>query len=115
MKFLFDENVHNGLLPFLKALGHEVAVAPKSTKNGELFGTALKEERILVTRDSDFLAEKFASSKHFGIVLLRVPAKDLGAQKTAFSNLLAGHPSTKDFSCKVVRINPDGNFEFLSL
>jgi len=55
MKFLLDENVHKGLFSFLLKLGHDVKLSPKSIKNGEVFALALKEERLLVSRDEDFV------------------------------------------------------------
>lgn len=112
MKFLLDENVHAGLLGFLKSLGHKAIDCPKSIRNGEVFKLALREERILITRDSDFLAGQFAAFKHCGIILLRVPARDIEAQKMAFSSLLEANSSANDFLGMVVRINPDGSFGF---
>ena len=112
MKFLLDENVHAGLLPFLKGLGHDAIGCPKSIRNGEVFRLALNEERILITRDTDFLAGHFTGLKHSGIILLRVPARDIEAQKTAFSGLFKAHPSANDFMGKIVGINPDSSFAF---
>ena len=55
MKFLIDENVHKGLYYYLINRGYDVKLSPKSARNGNLFSLMVIEERILITRDSDFL------------------------------------------------------------
>ena len=95
MKILLDENVHRGLFSFLTELDHEVKLAPKGFKNSILFRLAADEERLLITRDSDFSKQPYTSSKHCGIVLLRIPPKDLDAQKTAISELFESETEFK--------------------
>src|SRR3989338_1207201 len=111
MKFLFDENVHRGLFSFLSKLGHGVKLSPKGIENGEVFGLALSEQRLLITRDKHFTEEQFFTSKHFGIWLLRIRAKDLEAQKHSISKLLKQH-SPEEFNGKGIKLLPD-DFEFL--
>ena len=111
MRFLLDENVHRGLSSFLAELGHDVKLSPKSISNGEIFRLALSEQRLLITRDADFLDNFFVSSKHAGIWLLRIRPKDLDAQKRAISRLLKQH-SPEELDGKVVKLLPD-DFEFL--
>ena len=111
MRFLFDENVHRGLYPFLSKLGHEVKLSPKGIENGDVFELALSEQRLLITRDKHFTEGRFSSSKHFGIWLLRVPARDLETQKRTISKLLKQY-SSEDPEGKVVKLVPD-DFEFL--
>lgn len=96
MKILLDENVHRGLSSFLTASGHEVKLAPKGFKNGRLFRISVEEERLLITRDSDFSKPPYASSEHFGIILLRIPPRDLEAQKTAISEMFKSETDFKD-------------------
>jgi predicted nuclease of predicted toxin-antitoxin system len=97
MKFLLDENVHFGLYSFLKNLGHDVKLTPKTISNGEVFNLALEEQRVLVSRDADFLDSSFATTrKHFGIFILRVPPKDLKEQELSISNLLSKYPDLDD-------------------
>ena len=107
MKFLLDENVHKGLFSFLLKLGHDVKLSPKIIKNGEVFALALKEERLLVSRDEDFIKSLYKSSEHFGIWLLRIPPKDLEQQKRAVANLLS---SEKEFKGKIIRLLSDKEF-----
>ena len=111
MKFLLDENVHKGLFSFLSTLKHDVKLCPKTISNGKVFELSLSEQRLLITRDADFLDNPFISSKHLGIWLLRIPPKDLEAQKDSISKLLKQH-SSKEFEGKVIKLLPD-NFEFL--
>ncbi|PIZ35940.1 MAG: hypothetical protein COY38_01495 [Candidatus Aenigmarchaeota archaeon CG_4_10_14_0_8_um_filter_37_24] len=114
MKFLLDENVHRGLVPFLSKLGHDVKISPLGFRNGKVFELSLNEERIIITRDVDFLdSSTFHSSKHFGIVLLRVPPRDLEGQKKIFSKLLDEHPKTEEFKGKVIKLISDEKFVFL--
>jgi len=114
MKFLLDENVHRELVPFLTKLGHDVKLSPKSVKNGMVFGLAIDEERILVTRDADFLdSGSFPSSKHLGIWLLRVRPRDLEAQKRAISGLMERVSMPEEYKGRVVKLLPNEDFEFL--
>ena len=114
MKFLLDENVHRGLLSFIAKLGHDAKLSPKGIVNGKVFELALKEESILISRDSDFTdMPEFASSKHSGIILLRVRPRDLESQKRALSKLLEEFSKADEFKGKVIKILPDESFEFL--
>jgi predicted nuclease of predicted toxin-antitoxin system len=110
MRFLLDENVHRGLFSFLRELGHDVKLPPKGSKNGEVFELAIREERILITRDADFVDHSlFPTGKHAGIFLLRIHPKDLEAQKKALVGLLKGADGFKGKSVKIVS---ETEFEF---
>lgn len=113
MRFLLDENVHSGLFSFLVKLGHDAKFSPKSMKNGKIFELSLKEERILVSRDDDFLDPTYTHSNNFGILFLRVPPKDLEQQKRALTKLLKKFPCTEDFKGKTIKLLSDEEFEFL--
>jgi len=113
MKFLLDENVHRGLSFFLIELKHDIKLSPKSIKNGKVMELALREERILVSRDADFIHKPLSSSKHFGIILLRVPPGNLEEQKKSFSKLLKQLSSSEEFRGKLIKISLNGEFEFL--
>ncbi|MEA3255065.1 MAG: DUF5615 family PIN-like protein [Candidatus Altiarchaeota archaeon] len=106
-----DENVHRGLFTFLSELGHDIKLSPKTISNGEVFKLALSEQRLLITRDADFLDNPFISSKHIGIWLLRIRPKDLESQKRAISKLLKQH-SPEELRGKVVKLLQDDS-EFL--
>ncbi len=110
MKIILDENVHRGLLSFLISLKHDVKITPTGIRNGNLFALSQSEERILITRDSDFIDERFKSTKHFGIILLRIPARDLEAQKTGISKILT---SSKSFNNKTYKLISEDLFELI--
>ncbi len=114
MKFLLDENVHHGLFRFLVKSGHDVKLSPKSIKNGMVFELAVGEERILISRDADFIDPfLYYPSRHFGIWLLRIHPRDLEAQKRATSRLLKQFSLPEEFKGKIIKILPDEEFEFL--
>lgn len=111
MKFLLDENVHRGLLSFLTGIGHDVMLSPEGITNGRVFELASREERILISRDSDFTS--MAVFKHSGMLLLRIDPKDLEAQKRALSGLFARCSKPEEFVGKFIRIVAEDEFEFL--
>jgi len=105
MKIILDENVHRGLLSFLVSLKHDVKITPTGIRNGKLFALSQSEERTLITRDSDFLEERFRSTKNFGIILLRISARDLDAQKKGLLKLISNLKSFKNKTYKVITEN----------
>jgi|SRR3989344_8706012 len=111
MKFLLDENVHSGVFSFLSKIGYDVKWVPKSVRNGEIFLLAVKEERILISRDADFLASRFISSRHFGIWLLRLSPEDIEGQRNTISNLLKQYPESESFKDKIVKLLSPSKFE----
>src|SRR3989344_6108749 len=113
MKILLDENVHSGLVNFLKGLGNEVIQPPKGIKNGMIFAFAQKESCILLTRDNDFLNEPFITTKHEGIIFLRVHPKDLEAQKRALTKLLMFFTSPDKLKNKINKLLPNEEYELV--
>ncbi len=78
MNFLIDENVHIGLLLFLKNLGYDVKTSEKGIRNGQIFSLCTNEKRILITRDADFMNSSiYPKTKHYGIILIRIPSENL--------------------------------------
>ena len=110
MRFLLDENVHKGLFLFLKNSGYDAIFSPKGIDDVEVFKIAVKEKRTLLSRDSDFLDDKFITSKHNGILLVRISARDIKSQITALSKLFSKYSS---FDNKVVKLLSKDKFEFL--
>lgn len=107
MRLLLDENVHGELPPFLSHLGHDVKLAPKGFGNGRLFEIALKDGRMLLTRDSDLLSDRYKASKHSGIVLLRIDPRDIESQKREVSKSLQNVPEEKTRG-RVFTLREDG-------
>ena len=113
MKFLIDENVHRRLFSFLVSLKQDAILSPQGWRNGQVFGLAFKEKRILLTRDEDFLGLNFVMSEHYGIVLLRVSSPDLEAQKRALSLLLEKFSNSEEIKNKCIRLSSDKGIELL--
>jgi predicted nuclease of predicted toxin-antitoxin system len=73
MRFLIDEDVDVRVIRNLKKLGHDVRRVPAGAKNGEVIRIAQQEQRILITRDSDFInTSHYPPSRHCGIVHLAI-------------------------------------------
>ena len=43
MNFLLDENVHHGLIPIMKKMGHHVQIPPKGITNSKVTALAVIE------------------------------------------------------------------------
>lgn len=69
LSFLLDENVDVRVGAFLKHEGHDVAFVPKGIRNGEVLVLAAKDQRILVTHDTDFL-DAFVAHKNLSVVII---------------------------------------------
>ena len=106
MRFLLDENVHQGLLSFLNGLGHDAAVSPKGLTNGAVFAAALAERRVLITHDQDFSAFPPLTS-HPGIVWLRILPKEFTQLKAALQRLLTECPTPEALVDQLVLVFPD--------
>ncbi|MFA5856438.1 MAG: DUF5615 family PIN-like protein [Candidatus Pacearchaeota archaeon] len=104
VKFLIDENVHRGLYFFLKDLGYDVILSPKGIMNGQVFRLSLSEERILITRDSDFSKNPLLSSKHSGIILIKISPEDIESQK---SSLLKLFEKVNNFESCIISLYKD--------
>ncbi len=85
-KFLLDENVHRGLLKFLKSQGVAVRCSPKGAVNGAVASLSKKEELVLVTNDSDFAW--YPPEKVFAVVWLRIAQNDIEELLDSFALLL---------------------------
>lgn len=78
MKFLTDENIASSVAMELRNQKFDV----KDVKEEGLFGIsdrdiidlALKEKRIIITHDKDFL--HIVSASHFGVILIRMRKQD---------------------------------------
>lgn len=75
MRFLVDENLPSVVSELLERQGHNVLHLSKSSHRGandaEVWQLAVREERIIVTRDLDFPLP--VTPRPPGLVLLRLP------------------------------------------
>jgi predicted nuclease of predicted toxin-antitoxin system len=77
MKIKLDENLPFSLAIPLRALGHDVHTTHEEGLTGhadrEIWETAQKESRFLITQDLDFSdLRQFAPGTHHGILLVRL-------------------------------------------
>lgn len=82
MRFLADENMHGGIVQWLRSQGHDVLWATETlrgTDDDVLLRIAQQQERLLLTADLDFgeLVFRKRLNSH-GLVLLRM--EDLTVQ-----------------------------------
>lgn len=76
MKFLIDADIPRLITKMLIEKRHDVVdsrdVCPPGTPDSEIYNLAVKEKRIIVTRDLDFSNILFYPPKnHWGIIVLR--------------------------------------------
>ena len=106
MRFLLDENVHQGLVAFLAELGHGVVITPKGLSNGRVLAKAVSEESILLTHDKDFSTTP-PTTPHPGVVLIAIPPREIGQLKTAVRGLLAAQSRLEDFANRLVILSAE--------
>lgn len=106
MRFLLDENVHRGLLPFLTDLKHDVKPSPKGLTNGAVLQLAISEKRILITHDTDFAKDQLVE-QHPGIILVRIPPRNIQVLKSQAQLLLSQKSSAKVFTDRLFLVFED--------
>ena len=93
MKFLVDAHLPPGLCAILKAAGHDAIhtsglAAKNRTPDEAINDLSLKEQRVVVTKDSDFYHSHLLHGKPWKLLLVRtgnIRARDL---KTLFQTHL---------------------------
>lgn len=107
-KLLADENVKAKLVKFLVEQGFDATQAPKGLKDSELFASAVKEGRAILTHDKDFLnSARYPPKSCHGIVLLRIHPPELSKLKSATLKLLNKF-SMKDLKGKTIVLGEYG-------
>lgn len=106
MRFLLDENIHRGLLPFLTGLGHDVSLCLKGLTNGDVLTLAVSERRALITHDEDFAAQRIPSA-HTGIILVKILPLRLESLKRSLEKLLAVRGLSGQWPGKLVMLFED--------
>lgn len=95
MKLLTDENVGLEVVKFLRQADHDVASAIEEFKGYDdisILAKAVKEDRILVTSDTDFGELIYHQNfPHKGIILLRLDDETNPNKIKVLSNLLKTH------------------------
>ena len=82
----------------LTALGHDAVRSPVGETDENVYARALKESRILLTNDTDFLdTAKFSLAKTPGRVVFRVFPATFLTQRARIEALLIEYSRAKDF------------------
>lgn len=84
MKLLVDENIHGGIVAWLRAQGHDVAYAAEGQSgdaDNDLLALAQREGRVLITDDKDFGELVFHRRlSSWGVLLIRLDSPDLASR-----------------------------------
>lgn len=76
LKFLLDADMPRSSAEVIQSIGFEVEdvrdIGMKSAKDKEIIEYALRNKRIIITRDTDF-GELLRYPKHPGAIILRLP------------------------------------------
>ena len=95
LKFLADVNIEKDLVEFLNKQGFDVLWIPDydcRLKDNDLLELANKENRILITNDTDFGEIVFLQKKiSEGIILLRVKGQKVNIKLRVLKKLLKFH------------------------
>ena len=94
IRFLLDENVRIELAKFLSKRGFDCRHADKPSVDRILADISLKEERIIVTNDSDFAV--MCKGDVYGVVWLRLPQNDPDLLLKQFGEMLDANPTYAD-------------------
>ncbi len=84
MKLLADENLHGGIVAWLRAQGHDVLYAAEGLpgeSDDDVLALAQREGRVVITDDKDFgelvFHRRLSSS---GVLLVRLDTPDLASR-----------------------------------
>ena len=93
MRFLLDVNAGRAIADLLLELGHDVelvALVDSGMADGEILDWAIREERIIITTDSDFDQMVWLQQRqHFGI--LRLENLPRAERMLLFQEVLENH------------------------
>ena len=87
MKVLADENIPWPLIKLLRNMGLDVAWIPETSYRGindtEVVSLANRDERAVLTRDSDFLKLYLREKSKYGIIYVDEPIRRDNVEKLA--------------------------------
>ncbi len=111
MRFLIDENIPVELIKFLKRAGHDAVRVSLSSSDSEVGHRSLKENRIVITLDKDFIANPLIRSMKLDVIHVQVqpPHEDLIIK--AFGSLLKSLPES-EFK-RIIILNNSGHIHIL--
>jgi predicted nuclease of predicted toxin-antitoxin system len=94
--FLFDQSADYRLIPYLRELGHDVAVVSRNYPPGlpdeDVLKIASNERRILIVADRDFGELIFHQGlAHEGVIFFRLPGAKLQTKIDQLNTVFAEH------------------------
>ena len=99
MKVLADENIPWPLIKLLRNMGLDVAWIPETSYRGindtEVVSLANRDERAVLTRDSDFLKLYLREKSKYGIIYVDEPIRRDNVEKLA-RNIVKGSRDNKE-------------------
>ena len=108
MKFLCDENFKKRLVNVLNALGHDATRSPVGDSDDEVYARSLKESRIILSNDTDFLdIVKFPLKRTPGRVVFLVYPATFEHQRERMDVLLAQFPIPKKYKGRLIELEND--------
>lgn len=109
MKYLADENVHSGIVAWLRGQGLDVkwsAETQRGWSDADLLSLATREQRIIITDDLDFGDLVFHQrSPALGVVILRLQASTIAQRLDRLNQVWAALHG--EFSGRFVVITKD--------
>ena len=96
MRFLLDESADLLLAAYLDALGHDVTSIvrdhPRALNDKDVLEIARREQRVLITNDTDFGELVFRQRMpHPGVILIRLGAEDLSTKTVWLDRVVRDH------------------------
>lgn len=109
LKFLADENLRKEVVGFLVQQGHDVKRPLSGTSDAKVADMARKKKIILITHDLDFSnILSFPPALYSGIIVIRIIPPSVNLVTNALNNLLKELKKEKDFSGKLIILEPAG-------
>ncbi len=110
MRLLTDEDVYFPTVVLLRQNGHDVAtvydVGLSSTPDQEILRHALRTQRIMLTRDSDYGTLTYVQQAHFaGIIFLRMNPRNAPQVHNELLRILSQH-AEEDLRTLFVVVEP---------
>src|SRR5205823_6307422 len=108
MRFLIDESADARVAPYLRSLGHDVALvaadfAP-SIEDADVLALAVREQRILITFDRDFGELVFSQQQpHNGVLYFRLGPIDLTVEIRRLDHVLTRYGDRLDCFLTITR------------
>jgi len=93
LRFLVDVNVGRAMVEYLRRAGHDVVAVrdlDPCMDDADLLALAVREQRIIVTMDTDFGELVYRSGQpHAGVLLLRMPGARRDEKVQVMEHILA--------------------------